>query len=174
MASTDPFSVAEVAARLEAAPVTTPGGDSVVNVPSRPLAVPSLFVASTRYVYVVPGVRPVSFVETATSALPEPMLVLAVLVSFDGSDPYSKKALVDLPPGLTVPLTRALVGPICCAAPVIAVGAAACVAPAGSASATAAIAAAAVRCTILRVARAIPETISHQHGAFCDHRVKPR
>ena len=47
LASTEPFSVAEVALTLAAAPVTTPGGERVVKVPWSPLAVPSLFVAST-------------------------------------------------------------------------------------------------------------------------------
>ena len=47
-ASTDPFRVALVAEIEEAAPVTTPGGASVVNSPSAPRLVPALEVATTR------------------------------------------------------------------------------------------------------------------------------
>ena len=48
LGSTVPFSVADVGVTLVAAPVTTPGGAGVVKMPSAPLLVPVLFVATTR------------------------------------------------------------------------------------------------------------------------------
>ena len=48
LASTVPFSVADVGETLVAAAVTTPGGAGVAKMPSAPRLVPVLFVATTR------------------------------------------------------------------------------------------------------------------------------
>jgi len=108
----------------DADPVTTVGSFAavVVNVSSAPSLVPDEFVATTRNQYVAPGLRLLKVAVTATVPDPAPSLKVGVLDESDAADvPYSKWSLVSSAPGLTVPLSVAVVEPIADACPVAAV-----------------------------------------------------
>jgi len=69
--------------------------------------------------------KPVSGTFTATFAEPEPAEVVAVFEPYEVEVPYSKNHAVADPPGLTVPVSVAVVPPTELTGPVRAVGAAA-------------------------------------------------
>jgi hypothetical protein len=62
---------------------------------------------------------------TATFAEPEPAVVVGVFEPYDVDVPYSNHQVVAVPPGLTVPVSVAVVPPTELTGPVSAVGAAA-------------------------------------------------
>jgi hypothetical protein len=119
---TTALSVALVWPRAVAAPVVTRGGGGrVVSVRSAVTAMPSLFTAISRKWYVVDGVRPLAAAETDRVG-PPPTVVGALLLPYAFVSPQSKRYVVDVPFGVTVPLSVALKGPVFAGALVVALG----------------------------------------------------
>jgi hypothetical protein len=73
-----PLKVAVVSPTAWAEPVATTGAPAVVNVRSAPADVPDAFDATSRKWYVVPGVSPVTAVETFVEPVPAPVPLLGV------------------------------------------------------------------------------------------------
>jgi hypothetical protein len=72
----------------------------------------------------VPAVRPLRFAEIASELVPDPALTADVFDPYDVVVPYSTYQVVDCPPGLTLPVTVAVVDPTAVVGPVLTVGAA--------------------------------------------------
>jgi hypothetical protein len=105
---TVPETTAVVGATELASPVTTVGPPRVVNARSDPTLVPASLAATIRKWWVVPGLKPLTSIETDLVLVPEPTPTAALFAPYEVDVPYSNHAVVFRPFGLTWPFRRAL------------------------------------------------------------------